>query len=148
MCWIDPLGTNVSSTSSLVEFSTNVNSTWNQQKRNHVIEFRLRFGWKIGHGLTLMTFCKSNQFSMLIQRHHIDFLGWNNAGTMLIQPVFCPVGSDHSTLFALTDEYVCLAQCIFHLNVLWRSTLWIFIFHCRNVLKRVPATEYYPGFLF
>lgn len=71
------LGTDVSSTSSfdlhLVALSTNVNSTLNQQNiSNHWIQVNI---WvkKRQHSATLITFFKSNQFSTLIQYHHISF---------------------------------------------------------------------------
>jgi hypothetical protein len=42
-----------------------------------------------------MTFWKYNQFSTLIQSHPIEFLGWNDVETTLIQPGFAQwVGID------------------------------------------------------
>lgn len=69
----NPLSTDVSSTSRLdshlAELSTNVNSRWHQQNKcHHVIGFRVKVGPKKDKmHLTLINFCKSNSFSMLIQ---------------------------------------------------------------------------------
>lgn len=67
--------------------------TWIQREIHkqchHAIGFRYKFGWKEKKkSLTLMR--KSNQFSTLLQRHHIIYLVemmWNNVDSTS----FCPV---------------------------------------------------------
>jgi hypothetical protein len=108
--------TDVSSMSSfdlqLIWLSTNVNSTWNQQKCEPCHGFRWKVGWEndkhFWNYFTLMTFCKSNQFSTLIQLHHIDF--WF-VETTLIQPV-CVQGD-------LTPNHKSAKEDVKCLGLLW-----------------------------
>ena len=84
----------------------------------------------------LMTFCKSNQFSMLIQSHRIDFLGWNDVETTLIQPVGPP---SESVSCGFKSHYLFLFSMYHYFTNL---TFWGILWLWRLGLDIVKAMEW------
>lgn len=74
----------------LFTFGLRFQLMWFLNKEELIVGSNLK-GWvkkKDKMPLHWFTFWKSNQFSTLIQRHRIDFLGWNYKETTLTRPVF------------------------------------------------------------